>query len=120
MKRIENLEDIKHMVNSFYEKVQRDPLIGPVFHGVIKDNWPTHLDTMYRFWNAALFQVREYSGNPFLKHAAMPLEAIHFQRWLDLFNETVDSLFEGEVAEDAKFRAHVMASTFTRRITENK
>ena len=120
MKKIENLEDIKEMVNSFYAKVQIDPLIGPVFHGIIKDNWGKHLDIMYRFWNSALFQVREYSGNPFATHATMCLEKMHFERWLEIFFETIDSRFEGDVAEDAKFKAGIMASTFARRLNGNK
>jgi hemoglobin len=41
----------------------------------------------------------------------MPLKAIHFERWLSLFNQTVDSLFIGELAEDAKKRAQVIGLT---------
>ena len=55
---IRDLEDIKLMVDAFYQKVKQDPLLAPVFNEKIAD-WGPHLDTMYRFWNAALFNVRE-------------------------------------------------------------
>jgi|SRR5690606_9700284 hemoglobin len=117
MKDIEGIEDIKVLVDTFYEKVRNDDVLGPIFETRI-DSWPKHLETMYRFWNAALFQVREYKGNPFLKHATLPIDERHFQRWLDLFYETLDERFKGEVCADAKYRSFIMANTFSSRIRE--
>lgn len=112
---ITNLEDIKLFVNEFYEKVQVDNLIGPVFAGAIKD-WGPHLEKMYRFWNAALFGVPGFKGNPFSKHAPLPIDKRHFDRWLSLFNETIDTFFEGKMAMDAKNRAQLMAIMFLSRL----
>jgi hemoglobin len=112
---ITNLEDIKLFVNDFYEKVQEDNLIGPVFAGAIKD-WGPHLEKMYQFWNAALFGVPGFKGNPFSKHAPLPIDKRHFDRWLILFNETIDAHFEGKMAMDAKNRAQLMAIMFLSRL----
>lgn len=117
-KDIEGIDDIKLMVGEFYDKVKADPLLGPVFFEKIPGDWQPHLEKMYLFWNAALFGVKGYTGNPFAKHATMPLASAHFERWLLLFNTTVNSLFEGPIAEDAKWRAALMASNFLRRITD--
>ena len=65
-KELANFEDIVLFVDSFYEKVQSDDLIGPIFNGVITD-WPPHLEKMYNFWNAALFGVPGFKGNPFAR-----------------------------------------------------
>ncbi len=58
---ITSIDDIKHLVDTFYGKVQADGLLAPVFMARIKD-WKPHLEIMYKFWNAALFGVREYAG----------------------------------------------------------
>jgi hemoglobin len=76
---------------------------------------------MYDFWEFLLLQGKNYQGNPIEKHfelhARHPLTAEHFDRWLALFQETVDSLFAGPVADDAKFRAMVIAETWKPKFT---
>ena len=115
MKDIENIDDIKFLINEFYDKVRQDALLAPVFASRISD-WQPHLETMYRFWNAALFGVRGYVGNPFYKHAKLPIDGPHFQQWIKLFFETIDEHFAGTVAEAAKTRSIIMADTFYQRI----
>ena len=117
-KEIEDIEDIKIFVDEFYAKVRNDQLIGPVFLEAIPDDWQPHLNKMYAFWNAALFGVAGFRGNPFAKHAPLKIELQHFNRWLELFYETIDENFEGFVAEDAKHRAELMANTFLVRLQQ--
>ena len=112
---IKNFDDIVLFVDGFYLKVQQDDLIGPIFHGVISD-WQPHLQKMYLFWNAALFGVPGFKGNPFARHAPLPINAIHFDRWLKLFSETIDEAFEGEMADNTKKRAGLMAAMFLSRL----
>jgi hemoglobin len=120
MKRdIAGVEDIKVLVDAFYGRVQQDELLAPIFLEKIRGNWAPHLDTMYRFWNAALFQVREYQGNPFRKHMTLPVKQEHFERWINLFYLTVDEQFAGEKADEAKSRAMIMAHTFYQRMNIN-
>jgi len=112
MKEIEDITDIKLFVDEFYSKVRKDELIGPVFCSVITGDWQPHLDKMYAFWNAALFGVAGFKGNPFAKHAPLPIAQLHFDRWLELFYATIDTHFEGPMAEDTKNRAGLMATMF--------
>ncbi|TCC93569.1 group III truncated hemoglobin [Pedobacter frigiditerrae] len=107
-----NLDDVKLLVNDFYEKVRDNELLSPVFNGVIKDKWPAHLERMYGFWQTLLLEVPAYSGTPFLKHAKLPIEKEHFDTWISLFNETVDEHFTGEKASEAKWRAARMSEMF--------
>lgn len=116
---IRDLEDIKLMVDAFYQKVKQDPLLAPVFNEKIAD-WGPHLDTMYRFWNAALFNVREYVGNPFRKHMHLPLAQEHFERWIALFYQTLDERFEGDMCDEARRKAMIMAHTFYSRMNIKK
>lgn len=117
MKReIKNKEDIQLLVDTFYNQVREDELIGPIFNEKIGDNWPTHLEKMYSFWQTVLLHVQAYSGSPFLPHAQLPIDKSHFDRWLQLFHKTVEENFEGKVAEDALFRATHMATMFQYKI----
>jgi hemoglobin len=105
-------EDVQLMVDTFYASVQADHLLSPVFNDFAKVNWSHHLPVMYSFWNTLLFGKMDYKGQPFPKHLALPIEARHFKRWLFLFTETVNNLFEGEKAEEAKQRAASIAQLF--------
>lgn len=111
MKDITGLEDIQLLVDQFYGRVRKDDLIGPVFDNVITD-WQPHLEKMYAFWNAALFGVPGFKGNPFAKHAPLPIAQEHFGRWLELFAETIDAHFTGPMAAETKQRAGLMATMF--------
>ncbi len=117
-KDIENINDIKLFVNEFYQKVQADELLNPIFIGRNGGNWEPHLERMYLFWNAALFAERGYVGNPFSKHISLNINITHFQKWLTLFAQTIDEYFEGDVANDAKWRAGIMAENFIRRLDD--
>jgi len=116
MKNIDNIEDIRLFVDEFYARVRRDDLIGPIFLQVLPGDWQPHLDKMYAFWNAVLFGVAGFKGNPFSKHAPLQIRHEHFDRWLVLFGETIDRYFEGPVAEDSKRRAGIMAEMFLYRL----
>lgn len=109
---IKTLDDIKSLVDTFYTKVRKDNFIGPIFNQKIGNQWPAHLERMYRFWQTILLEEHTYSGSPFPPHKHLPIEKEHFGRWMELFTETVDCLFEGKIAEEAKLRAQNMADMF--------
>lgn len=116
MKCIETLDDIRTMVDSFYQKVRVDAMIGGVFNGVIKDRWPEHLEKMHRFWQTILLNEPTYHGSPFQPHAHLPIQRDHFMRWVELFCATVDEHFTGEKAETAKALSRRMAEAFSSKI----
>lgn len=117
---ITSLEDIKLMVNSFYDQVRKDDLIGPIFHARIQNDWQPHLEKMYRFWQTVLLNQHTYSGRPFPPHAQLPVEKKHFDRWVNLFHQTVDKRFEGPQANEAKWRATKMAQLFESKIAYHR
>ena len=108
-KDIEDRKDIELLINSFYDKVKQDAIIGSFFTEVVQVNWEKHLPVMYNFWENIVFQTGSYNGNPMDKHLELNKKSLitmeHFQRWILLFNETVDELFKGEKAELIKQRA---------------
>ena len=116
MRVIQNIEDIKLMVDSFYAKVRQDDLIGPIFDEKIQDRWPEHLEKMYTFWETVLLRKHTYFGSPFPPHAKLPVDKEHFERWLELFMKNLDEHFTGEKAEEAYWRAEKMANMFNYKI----
>ncbi|KQB40335.1 group III truncated hemoglobin [Flavobacterium aquidurense] len=113
---ISNIDDIKLLVNTFYDKVQKDDLIGPIFNERMLGRWPEHLEKMYRFWQTLLLEEHTYSGSPFPPHKQLPVNQLHFDRWMEIFTATVDGLFVGKLAEEAKVRAANMAYMFNYKI----
>ncbi len=112
------LEDIQLLVDAFYAKIRKDDLLGPIFNEVIQDRWPEHLKKMYTFWQTVLLGEHTYYGNPFMPHADLPLEKQHFDRWIELFYQTLAEHFKGEKADEAKWRAAKMAEMFQYKIAQ--
>ncbi|MCE3259125.1 MAG: globin [Bacteroidetes bacterium] len=115
-KDITSLDDVKLMVDTFYQRVRENELLGPIFNERLNNRWPEHLEKMYRFWQTILLDEHTYHGAPFPPHAAMALSKAHFETWLNIFVSTVDELFEGEVANEAKHRGTLMAAIFNSKI----
>ena len=118
MKDIENKDDIKLMVDSFYDKVNQDELLSYVFNDFSKTNWDTHLPKMYDFWNTLIFAAAEYKGNPFAAHTTLPVKKEHFSNWIGIFNANMDELFQGEIAEATKKRAQMIAQVFQSKLIQ--
>lgn len=112
-KDIEDKNDIVLLVNSFYNAVQENEILGFIFNDVAKINWDEHLPRMYAFWTSMLLNEHLFSGNPMEKHITLSritsMTEIQFNEWLLLFTTTVDKLFKGEIANEAKFRAENIA-----------
>ncbi len=110
---IRNRSDIEKLVNTFYQKATKDELIGHFFTTSIPINWEEHLPVMCNFWENALFYTGGYAGNMMNKHQEVnhkiPIHPEHFQRWTDLFCQSIDELFSGEKAEQARQHALNMA-----------
>jgi len=109
---IETIDDIKLLVDTFYGSVQDDDLIGPIFNEVVENRWPQHLEKMYRFWQSILLHEPTYSGRPFPPHMKLDINHLHFDRWISLFELTVNGLFQGSNATTALERAKLMGSLF--------
>lgn len=109
-------EDIYLLVSSFYGKIRKDAVLGPFFNETIQD-WDDHLERLTTFWESSLFLKTKYLGNPLEAHVKVDkahnntITELHFGLWLNLWFQTIDELFEGEYAENAKSRARKM-STF--------
>jgi hemoglobin len=54
LKEIQSEQEIKEMVDAFYDKVNKDQMLSPVFNDFAGVNWEKHLPVMYSFWSSVL------------------------------------------------------------------
>ena len=87
---ISTKDDVSQLVNYFYSKVLKDEILAPFFRDLDLER---HLPKMIHFWTFALLDEPGYTTNVVEKHLHMSLKEVHFERWLSLFNESVDALF---------------------------
>lgn len=113
-------DDVRRLVTHFYGDVAQDGLLGPVFNDVAAVDWPTHLATLTAFWSRLLFGTPGYRGNPFRAHQTVhrqhPFTSAHFQRWLDLFDETLDADWAGPNVERVRALARDVARVHCRQL----
>lgn len=123
-KELSDRSDIELLVNSFYDQVKQDETIGYIFNEVAEVDWDHHLPIMYNFWEMLLFGTGSYKGDPMTKHIELSKKTTigskHFDRWKEIFTETVNEHFYGSKAEEAKQRASHIASLMLYRIEQNK
>ena len=102
MRDIETRTDIETLIDAFYKRILTDEHIGFFFTKVVALDWDVHIPIMYDFWESILFDTDTYAGNPMLKHMALhqkhALEPAHFERWLSLWEETIQQHFKGTTA----------------------
>ncbi len=118
MKRdIETRADIEELLTEFYKIVIFDGEIGHHFDDL---DLKSHLPIIVDFWEKVLFGNPVYFGNPLAVHEKLhekfPLKLEHFVRWIEIFGQTLDSLFEGETADAAKLKAEMIGHSLNQRL----
>ena len=105
MRDLTDRANIKVIIDDFYEKVWLDDLLEPIFSNAVeKSKFQGHLETMYDFWESVLFGGTSYKGNPFVHHVKLPVEKKHFDRWLKLFEESINTHYKGKKADETILR----------------
>jgi hemoglobin len=111
-------DSIAKVVDTFYGRIRDDRLLGPIFAGAIGSDWGPHLDKMKRFWSSVLLASRGYKGNPMIAHLQLPrLRRDHFERWLQLWRETVTALCSDELASLFYRKAQMIGERLLHAIT---
>lgn len=110
---IRNKQDIVQFVDQFYSKVMKDDILRPFFSDI---NLQNHLPKMVNFWSFVLLDEPGYTTDVTKVHINMPLTKMHFDRWIALFNETIDQHYAGPIADNAKSRAFTMRWTMESKI----
>lgn len=91
-------DSLEPALRRFYEKVQADDLLAPVFARAVHD-WDGHIQTMKDFWSRALLGTTRYKGQPFPPHVPLGIGHAHFDRWLVLWKEATHETMPAGVAD---------------------
>jgi hemoglobin len=116
-KDIENREDIEVLIQLFYSRLLKDPLMLPHF---AHTDFVHHTPRIVGFWAFVLLDEPMKIGNVFDAHRHLKVDDHHFERWIQTFSTTVDELFEGKIANKAKQNAEVIGFTFASKLKNNK
>lgn len=109
---------VEKMVRQFYGTIIKDDIVGPYFIRALGDDltnykWHEHLNTLNNFWLTMMNGEKNYWGDPFPPHAFIgELYPKTFERWLELFRETVDEIFTPEIADKFYKKSEVLADRF--------
>lgn len=98
---------ITMLVDRFYEKVRRDPQIGPIFNAAVHD-WDEHKRLLTSFWTSVALGAGSYRGNPMGAHRPHPIRVEHFDHWLALWSETCsEELDEASAAQMLEYAQRI-------------
>jgi hemoglobin len=117
---LETRADIDRLLRHFYGRAMVDEVIGYLFTEVARLDLEAHLPQIGNFWEQVLLQRPVYVGQPIAAHVplhqAATLRSAHFQRWFEIWASSVDELFAGEIATQAKRRAAIIAESMQYRL----
>jgi hemoglobin len=110
---------IERVVRTFYERARCDALIGPIFESKIHD-WEGHIARLCAFWSSVALMSGCYHGQPMVAHLPLPIDTPEFDRWLELFAETVGDVCPPSAAAHFLDRAHRIADSLEMGIAAQK
>lgn len=117
---IDTRDDIDRLLQAFYTRVFADALLRHVFVDVAHMDLDEHLPVIGDFWEKVLFNTGPYNGQAMrvhrLLHEREPLTSAHFDRWLTLWNQTIDDRHDGRNASQARTQAARIALAMQRNL----
>ncbi len=119
---IKNRKDIERLMVNFYSRTLNDMVIGFIFNDIADFDLESHLPVISDFWETVLFGAGKYKGKSRVMEVHMELNKKihlkkgHFDRWLYLFNKTVDEMYSGFYADKAKEMAAGIAAGMQKRL----
>lgn len=117
---VDTIEEITELVTRQYADIVQDELLQPYFDfgpGFI--DWQAHIGAVTDYWAHVLLYAPDYEINVIESHRHShelePFTPELFDRWLQIFHDTVDGGWAGPRATIAKKRATGMAWAMAQR-----
>ncbi len=113
--------DVEALLRRFYGRALLDDVLADPFDEIRAKGLESHLPVMCDFWETVLFRAGLYQGSALQVHRTVhdrhPLAGTHFLRWLGIWTDTVDQMYRGPHADQAKTQATRIAWAMHRRLT---
>ena len=101
---------IERLVRTFYQRIQAEPVLGPIFASKVTD-WEHHIAKLCAFWSSVALMTGRYHGQPMRMHMGLPVGRAHFDRWLALFETTAAEICPPAAAAHFVERARRIADS---------
>lgn len=118
-----NEENIEILVRSFYCQVLEDTLLAPFFieklgDSIQNEKWKEHLEILTEFWKFVALGYEDYNGNPLQPHFQIQgLSRKVFFQWLNLFHQTIDTIYTPSIGEYFKQKSTDIAHNFMHKLS---
>ncbi len=116
-------KNLNKLVLGFYTRVLKDDLIGPIFIDILgkdlkEQKWKAHIELLTNFWASLALGEKEYKSSPFAPHIEFKerLSVKAFEQWLKLFNETLNSIYHPQIANQFLAKSKTIAGNFIRNL----
>ncbi|MGH7154420.1 MAG: group III truncated hemoglobin, partial [Acetobacteraceae bacterium] len=109
---------LERLVRSFYEAARRDGVTGHLFDDV--RDWEKHIASITAFWSSVGMLTGRYHGQPLAAHLPLPLQPVHFARWLVLFEQTAREVCTDAGADHLLEKARRIASSLQMGVAVNR
>ncbi|MGE0072965.1 MAG: group III truncated hemoglobin [Thiomonas sp.] len=106
---------LRRLVESFYAQARLDPDLGPIFAAHVVD-WSAHYAVMVDFWASVALLAGRYHRNALRAHKPLGLRSEHFDRWLMLFDATLQQPVTPQARKHLLDIARRIAGTLRQRL----
>lgn len=119
-----NRHGVDQLVTTFYRRVAMDDLLGPIFNDVAAVDWSVHVPKLIDYWCRVLLREPGYDGAILGPHQRVnEMESFThemFDRWFELFTDTVEADWSGPLADQAVVHAERIGGVLSRQIMGTK
>jgi len=114
--------EIGEFVTRFYREVAQDDRLHPYFENIAHVDWHAHTLDLTDFWTGVLLDEPHSEADEVIEahrwlHDTAPFDVALFDRWLEIFDTTLDDGWTGLVTEQARRRGHGFAWAMAKRLT---
>ncbi|MEM1404086.1 MAG: group III truncated hemoglobin [Pseudomonadota bacterium] len=111
---------IGDFIDRFYARVFKDPLLAPVFLAQAGIDPAVHIPHIKAYWRKMLLGDPAYRRHMMQKHRdlhqAGPLTQQHYDRWLSLFERSLDESAPSELIDRARTLGRRVAGNMRRNL----
>lgn len=114
--------EVAEFVRGFYREVAQDERFHRWFAEIAQVDWHAHTLELTDFWVGVLLDEPHTEADEVIEahrwlHDTDPFDQELFDRWLEIFDSTLDGGWSGPGAEIVRRRAHGLAWAMAKRLT---
>ncbi len=119
---LDTTTEIHEFVTRFYRDIAQDERFHHYFDDIANVDWNAHTHQLTGYWAGLLLGGPHDDADSVIEahrwlHDTTPFDEALFERWLEIFDETLDGGWRGIHADRARKRARGIAWAMAQRLT---